>query len=54
MRRGNASPISVQNLRAREREARCLELLKAGATYDQIADALAYKDASGAWRAAMG
>jgi hypothetical protein len=51
MRRGNASPSSAQNLRAREREVRCLELHKAGASYEQIASAVGYKCASSAWRA---
>lgn len=40
-----------QQVAAREREARVLELRKAGATFDEIAQALDYRDKSGAKRA---
>ncbi len=36
---------------ANDNQRKALELRKAGVSYQQIADALGYKDASGAWRA---
>ena len=36
---------------ANDNQRKALELRKAGVSYQQIADAIGYKDASGAWRA---
>jgi hypothetical protein len=52
MRRGGNSKTSMKSIQARQREAQVLERLQRGETFEFIAEALGYKDASGAWRAA--
>jgi hypothetical protein len=52
MRRGGNSKTSMKSIQARQREAQVLERLQKGETFEKIAEALGYSDASGAWRAA--
>lgn len=49
MQRGRTSARATL---ARKREAEVLERLQKGETFEQIAEAVGFKDASGAWRAA--
>jgi hypothetical protein len=51
MRRGGNCKTSMKSIQARQREAQALERLQRGETFENIAEALGYSDASGAWRA---
>ena len=52
MRRGANGKTSARTILARQREAEVLERLQKGEPFEQIAAAVGFSDASGAWRAA--